>query len=377
MLITYRRLDDLKIHPENYRVSDERRIADSIRRFGFNGAFRVWRGVIIAGAHTYKALVLMREEAPDKLPHGIERDEDGMWKAPCVNANHLTEQEAKAFMLADNRLQQIGYDDEEKVAALIAELPADLVDLVGYADLDLQEIMDGLPDSEVQAGEGDALETDDGYIVEPGFVPDVYWPSSNEWGIPDLDPEHQATEIVLPVKKWGSIARSSQMQGTYHFYCEDYKMEGVWGDPSIVVNSRAKAVIECNWSTTQGMPRALVLYHAIYRKRWLARYLQSYGVKIWVDMNVERDFWDIMLLGVPKTWRAFANRAYSNDPGHLEQAYNFALKHTGADKVSYLVYGGGRETQDLCNRKGWLWVPEEADVVRGRYQKEAAGYGPE
>ena len=69
-------------------------------------------------------------------------------------------------------------------------------------------------------------------------VPDAVWPTDNDWGVPLLDINLQAKAVDLPFKGWGSIKRKARMQGTWHFYTEDYRFEALWRDPSPVAYTR-------------------------------------------------------------------------------------------------------------------------------------------
>jgi len=372
-IMEYTKLSDLRIHERHCHVNAIPPLMASIQKFGFNNCLKVWRGFIIAGSHSYRALLALQQQGAS-LPsgQGVRLAEDGEWEIATINASHLTEQMALAYMLADNNLQRTGYDDQERLNSLISELPADLVDVAGYSHYDLQQMI-GEGEEESNSTEDLLPETEP--VVKPGYVPDVIWPSTNEFGVPDLLPDLQGDAILPPkIAKWGSQARTANHeQGLYHFYVEDYKMSALWDDPTILVNSRCLAVTEPNFSTRPGLPKAVVLYQHIYKKRWLARYWQSHGIKIYVDLNIERDYFDMALWGVPQGWLAYCNRAYANDPTHLEDAYNLAAKHAGTKDVIYLVYGGGQATQATCQKHGWLWLPEEADVVRGRYQEDSYG----
>lgn len=375
----YIELDQLQLHPDRVHVNALEPIVNSIKKFGFNGVVRVWRGYIIGGSHSYLALVTLRERG-EPLPkgQGVRANAEGHWEVATLNTSHLTQEAALAFMLADNNLGRAGHDDPQALQKLLAELSTDLINAAGYGALDLADMIGELEESE----DASDLLPDVEPVVKPGFVPATYWPSTNEWGVPDLLPELQG-ERTLPgqVVKWGSVARTSLLEGgLFHFYTEDYKMHALLDDPTPVVNTRCKAVIEPNISTRPDMPRAEVLYWAIYKKRWLARYWQSQGIRIYVDMNVEREYFDLALLGVPKTWSAFANRSYVNDLSHLSDAYNLIVRYVdNCDTLIYVVYGGGVDTARLCKERHWIWIPEEADVVRGRYQEEAhgTGYGTE
>src|SRR3990172_695710 len=112
------------------------------------------------------------------------------------------------------------------------------------------------------------------------------WPSTNEYGIPDLDIDQQAREIITPFTIWGSVPRGTAMPGTWGFYTEDYRFTALWSDPRPVVRSGCKVAIEPNFSCFEDMPLAVGLWR-IYQKRWLARYWQIKGIRIVADLRSE------------------------------------------------------------------------------------------
>jgi hypothetical protein len=112
------------------------------------------------------------------------------------------------------------------------------------------------------------------------------------------------------------------------------------------------------------MPRAFILW-GIYRKRWVNRWWQSRGVRTFVDLNVDAEFQSLNLLGVPKSWRAFATRSHS-DGQFIESEFAAAAEHVGTDRLAFAVYGGGSRVKQLCVDRGWFWVPEQSDSARGK-----------
>jgi hypothetical protein len=153
------------------------------------------------------------------------------------------------------------------------------------------------------------------------------------------------------------------MKGTWHFYTEDNRFEALWYDPSPIVNSGCVNVVEPNFSVFHQMPAAVALWH-VYRKRWLARYWQSVGVRIFVDLNVPDPHFHLNFLGVPQAWRAYATRGYAAQiPGMIEE-YEAVVAHHGSADVLYLVYGGGRAVQALCMERGWVWIDEHMNRAK-------------
>jgi hypothetical protein len=162
--------------------------------------------------------------------------------------------------------------------------------------------------------------------------------------------------IDAPVAKWGTIARKGRFKGTYHFYTDDEKFTPLWNDPSPIVNSGCASIIEVNFSTHEQMPRAVVLW-GLYRKRWLSRYWQSKGVRVFVDLNVDAAHRDLALLGVPNGWKAYATRVHRDTHDEIQRQHDLAVEHAGGP-ILFIVVGGGASARALCQSKGWQHIPE-------------------
>jgi DNA modification methylase len=107
--IAYRRLEELALDPANPRRHSKkqiRQIGHSIKRFGFNVPVLVDRdGKVIAG-------------------HGrvLAAGELGMAELPTVRLDHLSTAQARAFMIADNRLTEISTWDDRLLAEQLRDL---------------------------------------------------------------------------------------------------------------------------------------------------------------------------------------------------------------------------------------------------------------
>lgn len=194
-------------------------------------------------------------------------------------------------------------------------------------------------------------------------LPDSLWPSDNILDIPSLVLDLAAKSAPAPILAYGARARAAAGVGTYHFYVDDSRFAGLISDPTPVVNAGAVACCEPNFSIYGQLPRVLALGR-IYHKRAIARYWQSEGIGIFVDLNVAREFYSDNLLGVPDGWPSWSTRGYSDRLNDLEHEYQIARQHADRPDVLFLVYGGGRAVTDLCDARGWLWVPEQANQAR-------------
>lgn len=94
-------LDKLKPYENNPRFNDEgvEKVANSIKQFGFKVPIIIDSNNVIIAGHT-------RLKAAKQL---------GMDKVPCIIASDLTEEQIKAFRLADNKVSEFSSWDYEKL----------------------------------------------------------------------------------------------------------------------------------------------------------------------------------------------------------------------------------------------------------------------
>jgi hypothetical protein len=187
----------------------------------------------------------------------------------------------------------------------------------------------------------------------------------NAWDVPDLDPALAATELALPVTKWGTRRRSDPMPGTWHFYTHDYKYLHLWRCPRLLTATGCRVVVEPNYSTYPEMSRAEALW-GVFRKRVLARHWQLAGVRTVVDLDVEPRFRDLALLGVPDGWPSYATRVHRGmGLDVIEEDFDLACRHARGAPALFAVFGGGRKVKRACLRRGWEWCAEHRQVVQG------------
>lgn len=194
-------------------------------------------------------------------------------------------------------------------------------------------------------------------------MPDIVFPSGNEWGVPTLalEPERFAPVLQAPLLAWGSVARSACRQGTWAFYVDDYRFSALWSEPESALASTPAALIEANYSVYDDTPRAVALW-AIYRKRWLSCFWQRAGALVWVDLCVSRELSDLTLLGVPSGWQRFATAGFDARVEDLDFELELAVRHSAGAPFTLLVYGGGAEVRAWCaGRANVLHAPRAAD----------------
>jgi DNA modification methylase len=109
MLIVYWAIDQLKpdlANPRHHSSKQIRQIANSIETFGFNVPILIDRdGKVIAGHGRLLACRLL-----------------GITEVPTLCLDHLTPAQARAFMIADNRLTEIAVWDDQLLAQQLKDL---------------------------------------------------------------------------------------------------------------------------------------------------------------------------------------------------------------------------------------------------------------
>ena len=131
-------------------------IAASIVEFGFNAPILVDSNAGIIAGHG-------RLLAARKL---------GLPEVPVVVLDHLTGTQRRAYIIADNRLTENAGWDEEVLAAELADLAREGLDLrlVGFSDEDLQVLLGDDGDSATSAVEEEIPEAPARPVTQPGDV---------------------------------------------------------------------------------------------------------------------------------------------------------------------------------------------------------------
>ena len=326
----------------------------------------------------FAALVKSINDAPEMLkvrelmvvPHGDKYvvvggnmrlracKELGFKEVPCkVLAADTPVEKLREYAMKDNEgYGQTDWDiianewDEEELEDWGIEIPTDWGDYGNNTANDDDEDDDGID-----------LDDDDEEDEKEEFFRkmfrDVLYPSDNIFDIPNLLLEGQAGNLELPLSPWGANSRLRKDVATYHFYVDDYRFEHLFKDPIALLTSGCKAVAEPNCSLHDQTPLAYGL-SLIYKKRWLARYLQDCGMKVYVDLNVSHKFIEYNKMGVPKGYNAFMTRGLTGWMTSLESDLKVAQEISGLEVPNLLVYGGGREVQDFCMKHGLLYVTD-------------------
>lgn len=114
MEIITKKINEIKPYKNNPRKNDDavEYVANSIREFGFRNPVIIDKNNIIVAGHT-------RVKAAERL--GIE-------EIPCIMADDLTDEQIKAFRLADNKVGEIAEWDFEMLDLELLDIDMDMTD---------------------------------------------------------------------------------------------------------------------------------------------------------------------------------------------------------------------------------------------------------
>lgn len=386
-----------KPHPANPRKGNVARLRNSIKTNGFHGRILLQRGTdyIVIGKHRWQACAELK------------------WKHCRVTWATLTDEEAERLALADNISSDTSsYDNNLLLDALLRLRDTDRQLLgTGMEEEDIDYLMnatgriasqkqlkalagdsadDLAPDNKAQQqADAKLLEkTDIGDFI---FPPDdslaamrgTYWDAVKKkhgqdsveltLGIPKLNLKHCAKEIDLPVVCFNTQrGRNTASIGTLLFYTTDDHLESLWRNPHKVINTKAVNCNESNFSIMNQTPLPVALWH-LYRKRWLSALFGQHGLKLIVDVNVPQEYWHLNLVGVPKGWRAYSTRMYLQyiESGWIDEQFKRCCEHAGTNDIVFLCYGGSNQSERYALKQGWLWIPEDLAVTRGKHVEQS------
>lgn len=122
MEIVLKKIDELIPYEKNPRINDEaaKYVAESIRQFGFKVPMVIDKDNVIVAGHT-------RFKAAKEL---------GMAKVPCIVADDLTEEQVKAFRIADNKVGEVASWDYAKLGEELASIDGIKMEDFGFLKME-------------------------------------------------------------------------------------------------------------------------------------------------------------------------------------------------------------------------------------------------
>lgn len=271
------KIDKLKPYPNNARTHNKKqieKIAKSIKEFGFINPVIVDKdyGIIAGHGRVLGALEL------------------GMTEVPCIFVEDLTEEQKRAYIIADNKLALDAGWDYDLLKIEIEELN-DLdfdVSLTGF-DLDI------IYDEEGYYGD-ERERTNDKYNLDIASESET---TNDFWQMPIIN-----NDGFIPKDLIGfNYAKTSKAKNVgVHFYIDDYQFERVWNAPEKYVDilSQYDCILSPDFSLYMDMPMPMKIWN-IYRSRQIGTYYQSKGIKVIPTVSwAEKETFSFCFQGIPK-----------------------------------------------------------------------------
>ena len=255
MEIIYRKPKELKPYERNPRINDQavKAVKNSIKEFGFKVPIVIDTENVVVCGHT-------RLKAAKELH---------IREVPCIVADDLSDEQLRAFRLADNKTAELAEWDFDMLNEEIENIfEIDMEDF-GF------EIDDPFDEHEneqdkTQYRVENIVNLDKGEFAGEGY-----------YDIPVIQPVFD----LPPIKQWipfNYVLSDDNPEGkAVHFFIDDYQFERVWKEPEKYFEKLRQyvCIASPDFSPFGDMPVALQIYNH-YRKHWVAAYMQQRGVTV-------------------------------------------------------------------------------------------------
>lgn len=269
----------LKPYENNARTHNEKqieKIANSIKEFGFINPVLIDSDYGVIAGHG-------RIEGAKKL---------GMLDVPCLFIEDLTEEQKRAYIIADNKLALDAGWDYELLKLELEELN-DLDFDISLTGFDMDIIFDDADDGYY----GDERErTNKEYNLD---IVDHENLSNDFWQMPIIKNDNYIPNDLIGF----NYAKTSKDKNCgIHFYIDDYQFERLWASPEKYVDtlSEYECILTPDFSLYMDMPMPMKIWN-IYRSRQIGAYYQSMGIKVIPTVSwAEEETFEFCFLGIPK-----------------------------------------------------------------------------
>jgi hypothetical protein len=148
--VEYVDFNEIRKWPRNPKDHDLHEIRKSFYRFGFIKPVLIDEGTkqLVAGHGRLDTLKILRDNAKEP-PRGVKVEGDDTWLVPVLRGVQFDNPaEAEAFLLADNRLSEIGGWNQDLLAEMLGEI-VDVDDALEGVGFDIADVMAMIADHEL------------------------------------------------------------------------------------------------------------------------------------------------------------------------------------------------------------------------------------
>lgn len=274
MEIINKKLDDLVEYDKNPRSNNEavKYVMESIRQFGFKVPIVIDKDNVIVCGHT-------RYKASKKLK---------LNEVPCIIADDLTDEQIKAFRLADNKVSEKAEWDFDLLEGEIDDI----------LDINMEDFGFDFPDDVVEKEKekkpNERVRTNNAYNLDL-----VDGETDGYFEMPVIECDHF---IPKKIKSFNYALSSKEKNFGIHFYIDDYQFERIWNNPLAYIDTlkEYQCVFSPDFSLYSDMPLPIKIWN-VYRSRLVGQVLQQCGIKVIPTISwCEEKTFDFCFDGIPK-----------------------------------------------------------------------------
>lgn len=244
-------ISDLIPYEKNPRKNDAavKYVAESIKQFGFKVPLVIDKDNMVICGHT-------RLKAAKKLQ---------LTEVPCIVADDLTEEQIKAFRLADNKVAEKADWDFDLLDAEISDI----------SDIDMGDFgFEFEEPKEPKPKKNERLRTDEAYNLP-------YVDIDRTEGFYQMPIIESTAHIPSGLVGFNYALTSNDKDKGVHFYVDDYQFERVWNDPHkyIEVLRDYDCVLTPDFSLYMDMPMSMKIWN-VFRSRLIGQMMQDAGLTV-------------------------------------------------------------------------------------------------
>lgn len=296
MKIIYRDINSLIPYENNPWKNDQavKYVAESIKQFGFKIPIIIDKdGVIVAG-HT-------RMKAAKKLK---------LKEVPCIIAEDLTDEQIRAFRVADNKVAEKSEWDFDILDFEIESLPDFNFEDFGF---EFDEGLESDEAAEEEPKKNERLRTDEAYNLPAVDLSRC----EGFYQMPKIYAEDYIPENLIG---FNYALTAKDKSAGIHFYIDDYQFERIWNSPEQYIQLLADydCVLTPDFSLYMDMPISMKIWNT-FRSRLIGQMMQDAGLIViptvsWAEKETFKFCFDglpeggvlsISTIGVKKDTEAF------------------------------------------------------------------------
>lgn len=275
MEIIYKNINEIRPYGKNPRKNDAavEAVARSIDEFGFKVPCVIDReGTLVTGHTRFKAA-----------------KKRGLKQIPCIVADDLSEEQIRAFRLADNKVSEKAKWDMDLLGEELQDILK--IDMTKF-DFKIPDPFD-VPEIPYYGAERER--TFDRYNLSE-FDPDR---AAGFYQMPELEPCNMVPDDLI---SFNYVLTSKEYDKGVHFYVDDYQFERIWDRPKFYIEKLRpfKCCLTPDFSLYTDMPMSMKVWN-VYRSRLIGQMMQNEGLPVIPTVSwAEARTFGFAFAGLPK-----------------------------------------------------------------------------